>query len=58
VKERWRGSGVKCCHGDKTRPALAGLSQREDKVLLWEFVQKQSGKGEQWLPSLHRITEW
>lgn len=38
---------MKCCDGDKTCPALAGLSEREEKMLLWESVQKQGGRGEE-----------
>lgn len=47
MKDSWRGSGVKCYVGVKTCPALAGLSQREKKVLLWESVHKQGGRGEE-----------
>lgn len=47
MKDSWRRLEVKCPVGLKTCPALTGLSQREKKVLLWESVHKQSGRGEE-----------
>lgn len=44
MKERWRALGVKCCDGDKTCPALAGLSQREDKVGVCPEARWQRGR--------------